>query len=66
MKWGSGTSSFLGRANLATYVGLVPVGATEQHGPHLPTDTDTRIAAALCDAVTAAVENTIVLPPVAI
>jgi creatinine amidohydrolase len=33
-----------------TEVGLVPVGATEQHGPHLPTGTDTMIAAALCDA----------------
>ncbi|MCU1379461.1 MAG: crnA [Acidimicrobiales bacterium] len=32
-------------------VGLVPVGATEQHGPHLPTGTDTIIATALCDAV---------------
>src|SRR5699024_3397844 len=39
---------------------LVPIGATEQHGPHLPLDTDTRIAAALaaraahrCDALLA-------------
>ncbi len=32
-------------------VGLVPVGATEQHGPHLPTGTDTIIASALCDLV---------------
>jgi creatinine amidohydrolase len=30
-------------------VGLVPVGATEQHGPHLPTGTDTIIATAFCD-----------------
>jgi len=34
-------------------VGLVPVGATEQHGPHLPTGTDTIVAQALCDAVSA-------------
>jgi len=32
-------------------VGLVPVGATEQHGPHLPTGTDTIIATALCNGV---------------
>jgi creatinine amidohydrolase len=34
-------------------VGLVPVGATEQHGPHLPTGTDTIVATALCEAVSA-------------
>jgi len=32
-------------------VGLLPVGATEQHGPHLPVGTDTIVAAALCDAI---------------
>lgn len=30
-------------------VGLVPVGAVEQHGPHLPTGTDVIIATALCE-----------------
>ena len=30
---------------------IVPVGSTEQHGPHLPLDTDTRIAAAVADAL---------------
>ncbi|MEO3760894.1 mycofactocin biosynthesis peptidyl-dipeptidase MftE [Mycobacterium sp. B14F4] len=30
---------------------IVPVGSTEQHGPHLPLDTDTRIASAVAQAV---------------
>jgi len=44
-------------------VGLVPVGATEQHGPHLPTGTDTVIAAGLCDRVSA-VTGAPVLPAI--
>lgn len=36
-------------ADLSAPVVLVPVGSFEQHGPHLPLDTDTRIAEALCD-----------------
>jgi len=44
---------------------LVPVGSLEQHGPHLPLDTDTRIAAAV--ARRAAADNPAVLlaPPLA-
>jgi mycofactocin system creatininase family protein len=30
---------------------LVPLGSTEQHGPHLPLDTDTRIASAVARSV---------------
>jgi creatinine amidohydrolase len=46
-------------------VALLPVGATEQHGPHLPTGTDTIIARGLCEA-TSAVTGAPVLPAVAV
>lgn len=43
----------------------VPVGATEQHGPHLPLTTDTDIAKALCDGLAAARQDVLVAPAVA-
>ncbi|MFZ4895241.1 creatininase family protein [Plantibacter sp. Mn2098] len=59
--------SRLANANLDRRIGLVPVGATEQHGPHLPTDTDTRIASALCDAALARrPDDIVVLPPITV
>ena len=36
---------------------LVPLGSTEQHGPHLPLDTDTRIAVWLAEAAAAALAD---------
>jgi creatinine amidohydrolase len=43
-------------------VGMLPVGATEQHGPHLPTGTDTILATAICEAASART-GAPVLPP---
>jgi len=43
----------------------VPVGATEQHGPHLPLSTDTDIAVALAEGLAAADPDVVVAPPVA-
>lgn len=42
---------------------VVPLGATEQHGPHLPLDTDTRIAIALAERLAAARADVVVAPP---
>ncbi len=44
---------------------IVPLGSLEQHGPHLPLDTDTRIAVALAQGVAAARTDAVVAPAVA-
>jgi len=43
----------------------VPVGATEQHGPHLPLSTDTDLAVALCARLAAARPGVLAAPPLA-
>jgi creatinine amidohydrolase len=43
----------------------VPLGATEQHGPHLPLSTDTDIAVALCRRLASARPDVLVAPAVA-
>jgi creatinine amidohydrolase len=63
MRLGSRTSPSLSGRALTL---LLPVGATEQHGPHLPLDTDTRIAVAVAERVAERSVDTVVAPPVAI
>jgi creatinine amidohydrolase len=43
----------------------VPLGSTEQHGPHLPLTTDTEIAVALADGLAAARDDVVVAPALA-
>lgn len=49
----------LGRADIHL---LLPLGATEQHGPHLPLETDTLIATRIGEAVAAARPDVLVAP----
>ena len=42
---------------------LVPLGSLEQHGPHLPLDTDTRIAVAVARGAARARDGVVVGPP---
>jgi len=44
---------------------LVPLGSTEQHGPHLPLDTDTRIAVAIAEEAADQISGATVAPPLA-
>ena len=44
---------------------IVPLGSLEQHGPHLPLDTDTRIAVAVATAAAAQRSGVAVAPAVA-
>jgi len=48
----------------ANAVLLVPVGATEQHGPHLPLSTDTDIAVALAERLERARPGIVVAPAI--
>ncbi len=41
---------------------IVPLGATEQHGPHLPLGTDSTIAVALAEAAAARTPGAVVAP----
>ena len=55
-------------ADLASreYVLLIPLGAHEQHGPHLPLDTDTRIAAEVCRLAAARLAWAVIGPTIPI
>ena len=43
---------------------LIPIGSTEQHGPHLPLSTDSDIAVGVCEGVAAIVADAMIAPVV--
>jgi mycofactocin precursor peptide peptidase len=67
----SATSSRLGERTWTDVDGpaprtvLLPVGALEQHGPHLPLDTDARIAAAVARRAATGDPTLLLAPPLA-
>jgi creatinine amidohydrolase len=46
----------------ATSIVAVPIGSTEQHGPHLPVGTDTEVARSLCARLAHRCPNVVVAP----
>jgi mycofactocin system creatininase family protein len=42
---------------------VIPIGSTEQHGPHLPLCTDTLVVEALCEALARSYPETVLLAP---
>jgi creatinine amidohydrolase len=51
------------RAVAEDRVCLIPAGTLEDHGPHLPLDTDTRIASEICRRAAERVDDEVVLLP---
>jgi mycofactocin system creatininase family protein len=60
---GSLTSPEVAMRAAAGAVLAVPVGSTEQHGPHLPLTTDTDLAIALCSQLGAQLDSAVVVAP---
>jgi creatinine amidohydrolase len=52
-------------ARLSASVLVVPLGSTEQHGPHLPLSTDTDLARALCEQLASSRGDVVVAPAIA-
>jgi len=45
---------------------VLPLGATEQHGPHLPVDTDTRLATELAERIARRLGDALVAPAISV
>lgn len=57
-----GSSTWTDVAARGSAVLLIPLGSCEQHGPHLPLDTDARIAVAVAEAVSDRRSDVVVAP----
>jgi creatinine amidohydrolase len=64
VRWSASTTDEVGEAAAAGAIAVLPVGATEQHGPHLATGTDTLLADHVASAA-ADLTGDVVLPALA-
>jgi creatinine amidohydrolase len=55
--WYKDNNPSLTSADRASWIAVLPLGAHEQHGPHLPFDTDTLIARGIADRLLAALPD---------
>ena len=63
--WGANSSFELKALIEGGLVVILPIGAYEQHGPHLPVDTDTHIGVSIAEkAVMSAKESCVLLPSI--
>lgn len=58
------TTAEAGNAGSRKSVAILPTGATEQHGPHLPLGTDAMIAKAVAEKVATSMERVVVTDPI--
>lgn len=63
--WAELTTADFALLDPATTVAVLPLGATEQHGPHLPLSTDTDVAVAVARRLAAARPEVVVAPALA-
>jgi mycofactocin system creatininase family protein len=59
------TSPQIGERAAAGALLVVPIGSTEQHGPHLPLGTDTDIALTLCRRLAERRDDVVIAPAIA-
>ena len=61
-RWEDLVTGDFGRLDPREAVAILPVAATEQHGPHLPLGTDALICDAILDDALARLDSAIRLP----
>ena len=62
-RWGALSSQDFAQINPARAVAVLPLGATEQHGPHLPLNVDTVLVNGVVHGITSLHS---ILPPVVV